>query len=355
MTWGKASRKNPLMRRVTSTRGRPSSASGTTSRPFTRWLSLVPAGPDAEQGQRLGDVVARRAHGGRPPQHEARRCVGYGARLGEVALHEPVGQRPAHLPRQPATGSPWGRPSRSCGRSAARWRAPRLGAPLGPAGTCAAGQTRRGGCRPRRSCARRAGTSVVATQRQRRVGAGSARQPAAASASTRPRHAASTRSTSARPAGSRSTPRRSATVARSDGTAPCGSRVTARTVSTRASPCGRLAEHVQPAADLGVLQRAEVAVDVAARTSSKAPLVGSPVAELEVAVDLGVDEQLPHLVPQRRGLGRVHGLDLGVGRRGAARGGRGRRRCRPGSAAGAGGRRRRRGPAAWPASPRRGR
>ena len=50
--------------------------------------------------------------------------------------------------------------------------------------------------------------------------------------------------------------------ARSDGTAPWGSRVMASTRSIRASPSGRLAEDVEPAADLGVLERAQVAVDV---------------------------------------------------------------------------------------------
>ena len=45
-------------------------------------------------------------------------------------------------------------------------------------------------------------------------------------------------------------------------TVPWGSRVTASTRSTSASPSGGAAEHVEPAADLGVLERAQVAVDV---------------------------------------------------------------------------------------------
>src|SRR5271157_5696339 len=42
--WGKASRKKPLMRTTTSTRGRPSCSSGTTSMPATRRLSFCQQG-----------------------------------------------------------------------------------------------------------------------------------------------------------------------------------------------------------------------------------------------------------------------------------------------------------------------
>ena len=59
-TCGKASRKKPEMRTVTSMRGRPSSASGIGSRPVTRRDASSQTGPHAEQREDLGDVVARR-------------------------------------------------------------------------------------------------------------------------------------------------------------------------------------------------------------------------------------------------------------------------------------------------------
>ena len=85
---------------------------------------------------------------------------------------------------------------------------------------------------------------------------------AAASASTRP----GTRPRSCRPRGgarcAARTPGRRRPWPAATGTVPCGRRVMARTRSTSASPSGGTPEHVQAAADLGVLQRAQVAVDV---------------------------------------------------------------------------------------------
>ena len=130
--------------------------------------------------------------------------VGRSRRGGARRAGRPGRGRP---PTPAATGSPWGRPSRSCGRSAARGRAPRLGAPLGPAGTW----------RPARPSSRCAISSVAAAQVRARASLATQRSvgssvdvgiPAdSASASTSWRHAASTRSISARPAAARSMPR----------------------------------------------------------------------------------------------------------------------------------------------------
>ena len=85
----------------------------------------------------------------------------------------------------------------------------------------------------------------------------------------------------------------------------------ASTVSISGLAGGRLAEHVEAAADLGVLEGAEVAVDVADHVG-EVVVVGRHVAEVEVAVELGGDEQVPHLAPHGGQLGRVERLDLGV-------------------------------------------
>ena len=71
-TCGNASRKNPEMRTVTSMRGRPSSASGTTSKPVTRRDASSQTGRQPEQRQHLGDVVALGAHRRRCPRRSAR-------------------------------------------------------------------------------------------------------------------------------------------------------------------------------------------------------------------------------------------------------------------------------------------
>ena len=68
---------------------------------------------------------------------------------------------------------------------------------------------------------------------------------------------------------------------------------------------GHLPEDVEAAADLRVLERAQIAVDV---EHDVVELVGVRlrVAQLEVAMDLRIDQQLPDLVAQRRRLRRVH-------------------------------------------------
>ena len=72
----------------------------------------------------------------------------------------------------------------------------------------------------------------------------------------------------------------------------------------------RLAEHVQPVADLRVLDLTQPAVDVHDEVVER--LVVRLLVEPEVAVHLGGVHQLPDLAADRRQLGRVHRGDVGV-------------------------------------------
>ena len=67
---GKASRNRPLMRTVTSMRGRSSTDSGIGSMPIDAAVGVVPHRLHAEQGQHLGDVVAAGAHVAGAPDHQ---------------------------------------------------------------------------------------------------------------------------------------------------------------------------------------------------------------------------------------------------------------------------------------------
>ena len=118
-TCGNASRKKPRMRTVTSMRGRPSSASGIGSRLDHPARRVVPDRPDTQQRKHFGDVVARGAHGRGAPDRQPDRLRPV-AVVGAVAGQQRIGHRHAGFPGQPATAPPWGRRSRSCGRSAAR-------------------------------------------------------------------------------------------------------------------------------------------------------------------------------------------------------------------------------------------
>ena len=75
---------------------------------------------------------------------------------------------------------------------------------------------------------------------------------------------------------------------------------------------------MQPAADLSVLQLAQVAVDLEdelvelAVVGDRRPALAVSSLEAEVPVDLGLHHQLPHLAPDRRQLGRVEGGDAGM-------------------------------------------
>ena len=108
------------------------------------------------------------------------------------------------------------------------------------------------------------------------------------------RHSASTASTSARvePSPGADAERR-ATASRSDGASALGQPGQGgQQVEARLAP-RRLSEHVQPAADLGVLQLAQIAVDVIDELSNVVALRG--LRHPEVPVELGGDQQIPHL------------------------------------------------------------
>ena len=172
---------------MTSTRGRPSSASGMGSSPATRPRLRLPDRPDAEQGQRLGDVVALGAHRRGAPQHEADR-VGVGARPRRGGAR--AARRRAATPTSHASGD--GQrlrvdASRSCGRSAARGRRRGCGAPLGPGRHVAAVEPGEQVGRSRRRSRRRSGTSQLGDPR---AASGRSSAPVAPAAA---RRAASTR------------------------------------------------------------------------------------------------------------------------------------------------------------------
>ena len=78
----------------------------------------------------------------------------------------------------------------------------------------------------------------------------------------------------------------------------------ARTRSIERLALGRLAEDVEAAADLGVLELAQVAVDVQDDVVEGVVRAGAR-PEVEVAVDLGVTSSVPDLVAEGRQLRRV--------------------------------------------------
>ena len=120
-TCGKASRKKPEMRTVTSMRGRPSSSSGHDLEAGDPPRRLVPDRPAAEQRAATSAMSSPcGAHRARCPRRSRPTDARVLAGVGEVPGEQRVGQRDARRPRRCATGSPWGRRSRSCGRSAAR-------------------------------------------------------------------------------------------------------------------------------------------------------------------------------------------------------------------------------------------
>ena len=73
---------------------------------------------------------------------------------------------------------------------------------------------------------------------------------------------------------------------------------------------GRAAQHVQAATDLGVLELAQVPVDVQHEVVEG--LVTRLLSDTQVSVELGLDEQLPDLAADRGQLGRVERGDGGV-------------------------------------------
>ncbi len=73
-----------------------------------------------------------------------------------------------------------------------------------------------------------------------------------------------------------------------------------------------LTQNMEATADLGIFEGAQVAVHMQQQIVELV-VAGRRVPQLEIAVDLRLDEQLPYLGPQARELVGVHQLDLGVG------------------------------------------
>ena len=92
---------------VTSIRGRPSSASGIGLDADDAARLRLPQGPDAEQRQRLGDVVALGAHRRRAPDHQPDRSR-VGAVLGEVARRRSASARRRPTSQASGDGSAFG-------------------------------------------------------------------------------------------------------------------------------------------------------------------------------------------------------------------------------------------------------
>ena len=202
-----ASRNRPDIRSVTSTRGRSSTASGKISMPVTRAEPPVPNRPRAEQHQRQREILAAGAHRGAAPEIEHQR-----ARILAVILQMP----PAEYPRR-----------RSCRERHARARRH-------------AARIDGGEVAPRRQHVRPA-----ARRRAGRTGRHETRRPAPRAAPRAPRPQADRRASQCRRVRSRGDARRNESSKQR--VAPFGG--------------GCTAEHVQPVADLQILDVAEIRVE----------------------------------------------------------------------------------------------
>ena len=312
-TWGKASRKNPEMRSITSTRGRPSSAGGDRAPP-RRPARTRPARRAARPSRARASATSSPtgAHGRGAPHHEPdRRRVSDPPRRRWRSRRRSA--RPcADLPGQARRARPWGRRSRSCARSAARGPCPGSG----PRSARAARTAHR--ARPARRRSRpgsvagpaRAGrrpTSSVGPRRSvapcRRVGGPPAR------AGTRP----PPRRRPARDARRRRADTESVRDHLPEGRDACpgaaGSGPGRR--SSSASPGGRPTEDVQAAADLGVLELAEVAVDVSDEVVERVVVRGGSATPRSRWSSAATSRS--HTLARMAGqLGRVEGGHLGV-------------------------------------------
>ena len=361
--WGKASRKKPEMRTVTSIRGRPSSCGRDDLDAGHAARLARPHRPHAEQREDLGGVVALGAHGARAPGDEADHPRQL-AVVCDVALEQRLRQPPARLPRQlrrqrPGIDRIEVAPGRQDVDAAARRAAAR------PGGDVAAVQR---GEHVRELVGRpgqpRDDGLAGEAQRVLHVGVG-APEPVAHDLRDVERRP---------PARRQRAEQRRLALLQAVGAGGRGERVVvepehrrerraqARHV-TRAEPQhgadeaallvagGRHAEHVQPVLDLDVLDLAEVAVDV---LDELAEVVGA-LGHAEVGLQVRALDRVPDL--RRRGpaawAGR--GSPGARTRRAAPRARPARRRSRRASSAGRGGRRSPRARGAWPARPRRGR
>ena len=99
-TCGKASRKKPEIRTVTSIRGLPSSASGDRLEADDAARRVVPHRPNTQQRKHFGDVVARGAHRRRAPHRQADRPRPVTVVVA-VARQQRIGHRATGFPGQP--------------------------------------------------------------------------------------------------------------------------------------------------------------------------------------------------------------------------------------------------------------
>ena len=121
------SRNSPEIRQVTSTRGRPTAAGGSTSMPVTRAVAVVPDRPAAHQRQPLRDRLAAGPEAGAAPEVDDQR-----PRPVAMLLHDagaaPRRPPPCRARRPSASAASADRRRRGCARSAAR-RSARAPAP----------------------------------------------------------------------------------------------------------------------------------------------------------------------------------------------------------------------------------
>ena len=385
---GKASRKKPEMRTVTSMRGRPSSASGHDLDARHALRLRVPRRPHAEQREDLGHVVALRAHRGGAPGDEAdhpRQRAGLAPGGGRAARRRAAGRPPTTAPRAGRAG----RRCRSCARSAARrcapgsarprareamWRAAQgahdagqlVGRPQDPRDDLVAGEAQRaldagvGEPQDLRADLRRRARRPVAggeavEQRHVRV-----LEPVDEVARAGARPAEALHEAGRRPLDRRAARRHQRRLVeperRADGAAQARHVARAEPQHGRDEPAQliaprRVAEHVQAVLDLDVLDLAQVAVDV---LDELADVLG-PLVDVEVGLQVGALDRRPDARGERRAAWTGRAPPGARTRRAAPPARPSRRRCRRASSAGRGGRRSWRARGAWPARPRRGR
>ena len=95
---GKRSRNSPEMRQVTSTRGRPIAAAGSTSTPVTRPVAGSQIGRQPMQRKTLRDLLAAGAQRGAAPEIDDDRARHLAVRL-QMRAHHFVGGEPAEIHR----------------------------------------------------------------------------------------------------------------------------------------------------------------------------------------------------------------------------------------------------------------
>ena len=370
-TCGKASRKKPLIRTVTSMRGRPSSASGDRLETGHPPRGVVPHRPDAEQCEHLGDVVARRPHRRGAPHRQPDRRAGTSPVSAQVALDQRLGHRLPGLPGQPGRDRPRvDRVEVAAGRQHVDQPAQRRARRARPARTAvervqACVQLVGGALQPGHHLVggepQHARPPAVVGSRPSTLGDHGGRRPdavqprppcratsAAAGRLDRVGRRAPGEPSSSSPERLAQPGQRRPSRPRSAGRAawPAPGRPGPRRPAAAPSTCSpsriwaSLISHSQPST---------------CSTSSSKWSSSRPLVQPEVVVELGGLDQRPDLRADRRAASPGPSPRCWRARRAAAPAGRCRRRSRPAPSAAPGGRPAWRAPGAWPASPRPGR